>query len=40
MLIANFPDGVKVWHLIFHLDDTMVFVDPVKNTFGIIAGAL
>merc|ERR1719478_895494 len=39
MLIANFPDGVKVWCLIFHCGNMMAFLDPAKNTSGIIAGA-
>jgi len=39
MLIANFPDGVKVWCLIFHCGNMMAFLDPMENTSGIIAGA-
>merc|ERR1719421_1338079 len=39
MLLANFPDGVKVWCLIFHCSNMMSFLDPAKNTSGIIAGA-
>merc|ERR1719487_3240206 len=39
MLIANFPDGVKVWCLIFHCGNMMAFLDPAENTSGIIAGA-
>merc|ERR1719230_153489 len=39
MLLANFPDGVKVWCLIFHVGNMMTFLNSGGEAHGLIAGA-